>query len=164
MRETGSEAILEEDAGYQRKVTGGVAVRREPMSIDRLIKRRECRITLAREEWEQLILGIAGLPEATRAFGRTISDLRSELEQSACPADRMLCVSRSPLAWSGIVVGLSLHVLRQPDLLIIAERLRAQLSAQAKCLEGRVDSGWVASLRAWPRLTAGANIGQIGAN
>jgi hypothetical protein len=156
--------MFESDGGYQRQLTGCLAVRREPMSIDPLIKRRECRITLAREEWEHLILGIAGLPEATRAFGRTISELRAELERSACPADRMLCVSRSPLAWSGIVVGLSLHVLRRPDLLIIAERLRAQLSAQAKCLEGRVDSGWVASLRAWPRLSAGASIGQIGAN
>lgn len=113
------------------------------------IKRRLTFLTLARAEWEELVLGVATLPDSSSAYTRTLAFLRQRLAHCSLSGDELLTIALPPLAWSSLIFGLSAFVLRSDALRSTAERVRAQLSAQSRAIEGRIPSEQTAQLALW---------------
>ena len=113
--------------------------------------RRQCLLTLARREWTELVEGLASLPDTRQPCAEAVNLIRNALTGSGARPDELLTLAQSPLQWSPFVLGLSVHVLRRPDLLAIAERLRDQMLAQARRVEGPPTSTDLGQLVVWDR-------------
>ena len=129
-----------------------------------IIKRRLCHLTLARREWEEIALSLASLPETAEACGPAIAALRARLASTASAPSEMVTIAEPPLTWSPIIIGLAAHVLLRPALLPIAERLRDQMMAQSRHVEGVPSSVHPARLAEWPAASLGDPRRRISSN
>ena len=118
--------------------------------------RRVCCLSLARREWAELVGGLAALPDVAQTCAAGVSVIQQALARSHAKPDELVLVAQSPLQWSALILGLSVHVLRRPGLLGSAERLRDQMMAQARRVEGLPTSTDMRDLGAWsPRPGGG---------
>jgi hypothetical protein len=129
-----------------------------------LTKRRLCHLTLARQEWADLLDALDAMPEVADTCRPSIEWLREQIAASSQAADELLTVAQPPLAWSPLVIGLAMHVLTRPNLLDLAERLRVQMMAQAKRLESPVSMDYPEQMRRWPAASSDGLGQRIGLN
>jgi hypothetical protein len=112
-------------------------------------QRRTCSLTLARKEWSELSTGLLALPELSEACAEGVSTVRQALARTRCAPDELVTITRSPLEWSPFILGLSFHVLRRPDLIDSAQRLRDQMLMQARRVEGLPTATALSDLAVW---------------
>ncbi len=114
-----------------------------------MIRRRMVHLTLARGEWYLIAQELGRLAETAESCGPAIATLEVRLSESEGYPDELLTIAQPPLGWSPLIFGLSLHVLRTPILLPIAEHLRNQMEMQVKRIEGAVRLEDPTELRRW---------------
>ena len=128
------------------------------------ITRRMTHLTLARREWQVLARELAADPETAKSCSRALDSLKAQTERSPRPPDETLTIAQPPLNWSPVIFGLSLRVLQDPTLLPIAERLRDQMEAQARRIDGMVAPELGGDEKAWRRVVDEDLSHRIGAN
>jgi hypothetical protein len=113
------------------------------------IKRRTNSIILSKKEWQQIVETLESCPTTLENCKPAITTLRALLDRADATPDKLITIEQPPLSWSPIITALALNVLTQPNLLSIAERIRSQLEAQAKCIGGPLKADETASGVRW---------------
>jgi hypothetical protein len=89
------------------------------------------------------------LPELSQACAEGVAVVRRTLARSGAATDELVTITQSPLQWSPFVLGLAVHVLRRPDLIDSAERLRDQMMMQSRRVEGLPTTTALGDLVVW---------------